>query len=144
MGSFEGIDILPGLQIPANELHIEFSRSTGPGGQHVNKVETRVTVCFDIDGSEVLDDSQRARLRERLKSRISRDGILRISCEDSRSQATNREHVQKRFAEIVRDALKTRKKRIPTKATLASKRRRMDEKRRRGDLKRDRGNDWRQ
>ena len=142
MASFEDIDIQPGLQIPAGELHIEFSRSTGPGGQHVNKVETRVTIRFDIDASAVLDDRQRSLLKERLRSRINKDGILRISCEESRSQAANRDLVRVRFAEVVSQALKPRKKRVPTKATRASKRRRMDEKRKRGDIKRGRGSDW--
>lgn len=142
MASFEDIDIQPGLRIPASELHIEFSRSTGPGGQHVNKVETRVTICFDIEGSAVLDDHRRSLLKERLRSRINKDGILRISCEESRSQSTNRDLVRVRFAEVVSQALKSQKKRVPTKATRASKRRRMDEKRKRGDIKRGRGNDW--
>lgn len=142
MASFEGIDILPGLHIPGDELLIEFSRATGPGGQHVNKVETRVTICFDIDSSMVLDDLQRATLKDRLRSRINKHGMLRISCEESRSQAANRELVRNRFAEVLGQALKSRKKRIPTKATRASKRRRIDQKKRRGDIKRGRGSDW--
>ncbi len=143
MASFEDIDIQPGLRIPASELYLEFSRSTGPGGQHVNKVETRVTICFDIEASAVLDDHQRSCLKERLRSRINKDGILRVSCEESRSQAANRDLVRVRFTEVVSQALKSQKKRVPTKATRASQRRRMDEKRKRGDLKRGRGSDWR-
>ena len=142
MASFEDIDIQPSLRIPASELQLEFSRSTGPGGQHVNKVETRVTILFDIDASEVLNDHQRSILKEMLRSRVSKDGVLRVSCEESRSQATNRELARERFAGLIREALRSRKKRVPTKATRASKRRRMDEKRKRGDIKRGRGGDW--
>ncbi len=142
MASVEDIDIQPGLRIPACELQYDFSRSTGPGGQHVNKVETRVTIRFDIDASTVLDDPQRSLLKEKLRSRINKDGILRISCEESRSQAGNRELVRVRFAELVRQAITPQKKRVPTKATRASKQRRMDEKRKRGDVKRGRGSDW--
>lgn len=142
MASFEDIDILPGLHIPGSELQVEFSRSTGPGGQHVNKVETRVTICFDIDASVALGEHQRSLLKERLRSRINKKGVLRISCEESRSQATNRELVRDRFVDVIRQALKSEKKRVPTKATRASKRRRMDEKRKRGDIKRGRGSDW--
>jgi len=142
LASFEDIDILPSLRIPGSELLIEFSRSTGPGGQHVNKVETRVTICFDIDSSTVLNGHQRGLLKERLRSRINKDGILRVSCEESRSQAGNRELVRTRFVEVLRQALKSQKKRIPTKATRASQRRRMDQKKKRGDIKRGRGSDW--
>lgn len=142
MSSIEDIEVNPSLRIPGDELVVEFSRATGPGGQHVNKVETRVTLCFDIEASSVLSQQQRDRLRERLASRMNKEGVLRVSCEEARSQVANRELVRERFADLLREALVTPKKRIPTKATRSSKRKRLDEKRRRGDVKRGRGSDW--
>ncbi|MEE2907724.1 MAG: alternative ribosome rescue aminoacyl-tRNA hydrolase ArfB [Planctomycetota bacterium] len=142
MSSMDDIEVDPSLQIPGDELHVEFSRSTGPGGQHVNKVETRVTLCFNIEVSTVLSQEQKDRLRERLASRINKAGVLRVSCEEARSQVANRELVRERFADLVRGALVTPKKRVPTKATRASRRKRVDNKRHRGDVKRGRGGGW--
>ena len=142
MPSSADIEVMEGLCIPGHELEEEFSRSSGPGGQHANKVETRVTLNFDVMSSEVLTEDQKAMVLERLASRINKNGILRISCEEARAQATNRDLVRARFASILEQALHQDARRIPTKATRASKRRRLDDKRRRGDVKRGRGGSW--
>lgn len=142
MSSMDDIEVHPSLQIPGDELQMEFSRSTGPGGQHVNKVETRVTLCFNIELSSVLSQEQKERLRERLASRTNKEGVLRVSCEEARSQVVNRELVRERFADLVRAALVTPKNRVPTKATRSSRRKRVNNKRHRGDVKRGRGGGW--
>jgi len=138
----EDIQVTSSLQIPASEVHFEYSRASGPGGQHVNKVETRVTLCFDIEASGVLSAEQRDQLRSRLASRMSKEGVLRVSCEEARSQIVNRELVQERFATLLSETLAVKKKRIPTKATKGSQRRRVEGKRRRGEIKRGREKGW--
>ncbi|MBG79616.1 MAG: aminoacyl-tRNA hydrolase [Phycisphaerae bacterium] len=142
MSSPADLEVTDDLSIPGHELVEDFSRSSGPGGQHANKVETRVTLSFDVAGSSVLTEEQKGLLLERLASRINKNGILRVSCEESRAQAANRDLVRERFASILEQALATDARRIPTKATRASKRRRLDDKRRRGDVKRGRGGSW--
>ena len=142
MSSSADIQVTDSLCVPGHELVEEFSRSSGPGGQHANKVETRVTLSFDVTGSSILTEDQKSLILERLASRINKGGILRISCEETRAQAANRELVRERFAEILKQALMKDAKRVATKATRASKRRRLDGKRRRGDVKRGRGGSW--
>jgi ribosome-associated protein len=142
MTDSDGIEITASLRIPVDEIRVEFSRASGPGGQHVNKVETRVSLLFDLGASSVLSDAQRDRLMTRLQSRINKGGVLRVSCDSNRSQAANRVGAHKRLADLIREALKTPKKRVPTKPSRASQRRRMDDKKRRGDLKRGRGGGW--
>ncbi len=79
------------LEIPDSEFEFTFSRSGGPGGQHVNKVSSRVTLWFDLENTSYLSETQKARLRDRLGGRINRDGKLHVSCQESRSQSSNRE-----------------------------------------------------
>ncbi|NJB69329.1 ribosome-associated protein [Desulfobaculum xiamenense] len=126
-------------ELPDRELNFETSRSGGPGGQHVNKVETRVTVVFDVAGSPSLTDAQKARIMTALASRIDTRGVLRVSADDSRSQSTNKALAVERLVELLRQALIVHKKRRPTRPTLASTKRRVSEKKRRGDTKRLRG-----
>jgi ribosome-associated protein len=127
------------VEIPGDELRFVASRSGGPGGQHVNKTSSRVTLLWDVERSRALDPVQRARVLRRLRGRISRDGILRVSAEDERSQLRNRESARERLGALVAWALARRKRRLPTGPTRAARERRCDEKRRRGDLKRLRG-----
>ena len=136
------IEITRSLQIPASELRMECTRGTGPGGQNVNKVETCVTLCFDVAQSASLRPEQRDRIREVLASRITSDGVLRITSRKHRTQLANRRAVQERFVELLRTALTPRKKRRPTRATKASKERRLKTKRQRGDIKKGRGGSW--
>ena len=136
------IEITRSLQIPEHELRMECTRGTGPGGQNVNKVETCVTLCFDVEGSDSLGPGQRARIREALSSRITTEGVLRITSRKHRTQLANRRAVLERFVELLQAALAPQKKRKPTRATKASKERRLKAKRQRGDVKKGRGGSW--
>ena len=136
------LEITRSLHIPENELRMECTRGTGPGGQNVNKVETCVTLCFDVEGSPSLGPGQRARIREALATRITSDGVLRVTSRRHRTQVANRRAVTERFVELLRDALAPRKTRKPTRATRASKERRLKSKRQRGDIKKGRGGNW--
>jgi ribosome-associated protein len=117
------------LRIPVSELSWRFTRSGGPGGQHANTSDTRAEVRFDVAGSPSLSPRQRARLLERLGPEV------RAAASDERSQARNRELAMRRLADRLEDALRVRSPRRPTRPTLASKRRRLDEKRRQSERK---------
>lgn len=123
------------LVVPAGELSWRFSRSSGPGGQHVNTTDTRVELSWDIASSGTLEGQRRAELTERLGTRLVA-GVLTVSAAESRSQLRNRESARERLAGLVRAALRPRRTRRPTKPTRGSKRRRLETKRRRGDTKR--------
>lgn len=127
-----------GLSLPRNELVYRASRSSGPGGQHVNKVSTRVTLEFDVAASPSLDEAQRRRLLGRLASRINRAGVMRVHCGRHRSQAANRAEVTERFAALLAEALRRRRPRRRTRPTAASRKRRLSQKRRRSEVKRGR------
>jgi ribosome-associated protein len=126
------------VAIPADELAFTASRSSGPGGQNVNKVSTRITLWFDLDASPSLTDADKDRIRQALGSRIGRDGLLRIVSQTTRSQTANKELAVARFVELLRDALTPLPPRRKTRATLASKHRRLDAKKQHGALKRQR------
>lgn len=124
------------LEIPERELAYRASRSSGPGGQNVNKVETRVTVLFDVEASSVLDLAQKSRLREKLATRINKDGVLRVVSQKHRTQGANRDAAREKLARLVAGALETRRRRKKTRPSRSVKRRRLEAKRRRGELKR--------
>lgn len=130
--------IAEGLEIPDEELDFATSRSGGPGGQNVNKLETKVTLRFDLAGSPSLSEDQKARLRERLATRITKNGVLQVSSQRHRTQAANREAAVARFAELVGEGLQEEAPRKPTKVPRAVKRRRLDNKRRQSLKKRQR------
>jgi ribosome-associated protein len=121
------------------ELEFVFSRSSGPGGQHVNRVETRVTLRFDVDRSPSLGAEQKRRLHATLASRIGRDGVLRVVAQRHRSREANRRAAIERFVELVAAALRPRRPRRATHVPTAERRRRVESKRRRAELKRGRG-----
>jgi ribosome-associated protein len=123
------------LSIPRAELEARASRAGGPGGQHVNTSSTRVEVRWNVRRSAALGDEQRARLEERLASRLDGEGTLRVVASDSRSQRQNRELAEVRLADLVRRALVVPKRRRPTKPSRAAKQARLDEKRKQSGKK---------
>lgn len=123
------------LTIDDAEFEVQTTTARGPGGQHVNRTETRVVLRFNVLESASLSDAQRTRLLEKLGSRISREGFLQVAAEDHRSQGRNRELALERMAALLADALHVEKPRKATRPTRASKARRVDEKKRRGSVK---------
>lgn len=119
---------MSGFTIPPDELVAKATRSSGAGGQHVNKTASRIQLSWDVAGSPSLDDSQRARLMRKLSSRLTADGILTVSVSDTRSQHRNREIAEERLTEVVNAALVVPKKRKPTRPSRASKEKRLGEK----------------
>ena len=135
----ESLRINDELSLPLAELSFRFSRSSGPGGQHVQKTSTRVELLFDVANSPSLSEAQRARLMERLAGYLDSAGMLHLISQSERSQVRNREEVTARFESLMRQALKRRKRRRPTQPTLASQERRLRKKKRRGQIKEWRG-----
>ena len=137
------IPINDDISIPESELSFSASRSSGPGGQNVNKVSTRITLRFDLEASPQLTDEQKARVRERLATRVSKDGVLSVSAQRERSQSANREAATERFAALLRAALEVDPERRPTRVPRGVDRRRLEEKRKRSRLKRERSRHYR-
>jgi ribosome-associated protein len=130
------IRIRPGLAIPAAEVLELASRASGPGGQHVNKSATRVTLRWSPRESAVLTEPQRKRLMVALRSRLTREGELVVHADRERSRRRNREAARERIAELVRGGLEVPRHRRKTAPSRASKARRQETKRQRGELKR--------
>lgn len=123
------------LTIDDDELRFEFARSSGPGGQNVNKVETKVRLLFDIRASGSLSPEQISLIEERLATRISNDGILHLSSQRHRSREANRKATIDRFVELLAKALEEATPRVPTKVPKAAKKKRLESKRRRSQKK---------
>jgi ribosome-associated protein len=118
------------VTLPVEEIQLRFSRSSGPGGQHAQRSETRVEAILDVEASSALTEAQKRRV-------IARAGpTLRSVAQDERSQWRNRELAVERLVEALRAALKIERKRHPTKPTAASRRRRLEQKKRRSETKR--------
>jgi ribosome-associated protein len=129
----DSIRVTRSLVLPLREIELRTSRSSGPGGQHAQKSETRVEAVFDVEASATLSAAQKRRV-------VARAGpVLRAVAQDERSQARNRELALERLAAQLRQALRVERRRVPTKPTEASRERRLEEKSRRSTLKRLRG-----
>jgi ribosome-associated protein len=127
------------VSLPLAELAFRFSRSSGPGGQHVQKTSTRVELLFDVANSPSLTEAQRSRVLARLAGHIDSAGVLHLVSQAERSQLLNREQVIARFRSLMQQALKRRKRRRPTRPTAESKERRLRAKRQRSEIKKWRG-----
>ena len=132
------LQITETVAIPPTELHFQFSRSSGPGGQHVNRTASQVELTFDILNSPSLAEAQRARVLSKLKSYIDTRGVLHLTSQTTRSQHRNRAEVVERFTLLLQRALHVPKRRIPTKPSAAAKARRLGEKQRTGVIKQQR------
>ena len=128
------------VSIPRSELEVRVSRSSGAGGQHVNKTSSRVEIVWNVLASRALSEEQRARLSDKLSSRITGEGEVRVVASDTRSQTQNRELAEERLVELVRRALIVPRKRRATKPTRASKEARLESKKRHSSKKAQRRN----
>jgi ribosome-associated protein len=126
----ESIRVTRSVRVPLSEIELRTSRSSGPGGQHAQKTETRVEAVFDVEASSALTETQKRRV-------LAKAGpVLRAVAQDERSQARNRQLAVDRLVETLREALRVPRRRIVTEPTAASKERRLEEKKRRSETKR--------
>lgn len=124
------------VSIPEDELRFTASRSSGPGGQNVNKVATRITLFFDLEDSPSLSRVQKERIKRRLATRISNQGVLRVVCQRHRRQVSNKREAVERFGQLMADALRIQRPRKRTRVSRAVKQRRRGEREQRSRLKR--------
>jgi ribosome-associated protein len=132
------ITITDQLTIPDSEVTFTTARSSGPGGQHVNKVSSRVTLHFNVLQSQSLSADQKQRLLSRLQTRINKEGVLRVVAQKSRSQAANRQAAMTRFIALLQEALTPEQARLQTSLPALARERRLQEKRQRSRLKQQR------
>lgn len=138
-GSGRGLIPITGqVAIPEGEIGFTFTRSSGPGGQNVNKVNTKAVLRFDVAGSPSLRDEDRRIILDRLASRLTRDGVLVLASDATRSQEDNRRLALLKLQQLLRVALRRQRPRKPTRPSLASKERRLTAKKAHGARKRER------
>jgi ribosome-associated protein len=134
MTDSESIRVTRSVVLPRSEIELRTSRSSGPGGQHAQKSETRVEAVFDVEASSALSDAQKRRV-------VAKAGpVLRAIAQDERSQLRNKELATGRVVESLREALRVPRRRVPTKPSAAARERRLEQKKRRGQVKRLRRN----
>ncbi len=129
------IVVTPQLAIPEQELRFRASRSSGPGGQNVNKVNTRVTLHFDVRRSPSLTTWQKSVISGKLQTRINKEGVLYLHAQRAASQALNRADLVDKFRRLLREALAPRKVRKETRVSQRSVEQRLDQKKQRGRVK---------
>jgi ribosome-associated protein len=139
MSDENGFRVSPGLLIPWDELEFRATRAGGPGGQHVNTTATRIELLWNTVASRSVNPAQRARIRQKLATRLSADGTLRVVSAGRRSQWQNKEEALERFRELVARALVIPKRRVKTRPSKASKEARLSGKKARSGIKRLRG-----
>ena len=132
------IQVTNDISISEDELVFKTSRSSGPGGQNVNKVSTRVTLFFDVARCENLTEGQKRHILSRLTGRADKQGVIRVASQKHRTQKANRNAVIERFRQLLADALKKRPVRKKTRVPYAVNQRRLEEKKRRSQLKQER------
>ncbi|KAB1068330.1 aminoacyl-tRNA hydrolase [Tamlana haliotis] len=118
-----------------NELKFKAVRSSGSGGQHVNKVSSKIELTFDLNNSIIFTDTQRKRLFRKLENRLTNEGVLILQCDESRSQHKNKNLAIERFFDVITEALKVRKRRIPTKIPKSVVKKRLKNKKQVSDKK---------
>jgi ribosome-associated protein len=130
MTDSESIRVTRSVVLPRSEIELRTSRSSGPGGQHAQKSETRVEAIFDVEASSALSDAQKRRV-------VAKAGpVLRAIAQDERSQLRNKDLATERLVESLREALRVPRRRVPTKPSAASRERRLEQKKRRSQVKR--------
>ncbi len=137
-GDSNALQVSLDLTISRGELSTKATRSSGAGGQHVNKTSSRIELTWNVFASPSLTDEQREIIVSKLRSRLAKDGDLRVVASPTRSQYRNREIAEQRLVKLVADALQPRKKRKATRPTRASKQARLDEKKKHSSKKRER------
>lgn len=130
------IVINPHLSIPESELLFSASRSQGPGGQHVNKVNSRVILEFNVRQTSVLTPYQKRKIFENIGQRINKQGILRLQAQRHRVQSANRAELIEKFIEMLQKSLRPIKSRVPTRVPRQVRERRLEDKKRRTTIKR--------
>ena len=142
----EFIHISEIIQIPSTDVKYRYSRSGGPGGQHVNTSDTKVTLSYDVSNSaeinEALGETKFNKFLLRLKNHLNKDGILQLSCQETRSQLRNKEIAIDQFVKLIKQALIEPKPRKKTKPSRAAKQRRLNDKKKRSEIKAGRRKDW--
>ncbi|MFA5554455.1 MAG: alternative ribosome rescue aminoacyl-tRNA hydrolase ArfB [Phycisphaerae bacterium] len=120
------------------DIECSYSRSSGPGGQNVNKLNTKVTISLDLTRCQGLNDSDKKQLLKKLSSRINKDGKIRVTCQKYRTQKANRQKAVEKLSELLRDAIKTNQIRRKTKAPRWAKEKRLEEKKKHSKIKQER------
>ena len=136
-----GLGINSSLVIPYSELDVRASRSSGAGGQHVNKTSSRIEISWNVRDSRVLSEEQRQMVLDRLASRVSTEGAIRVVASEMRSQRQNRLRAEERLADLIRRALIVRKKRKPTRRPKAAEEARLASKKLHSKKKQERKRD---